>query len=147
MAKKKIIFIDDDRAWSRPFVDELEKAYTVLYRRTAVAGRDAVSEHVDTEVLILDIMMPPPSEDLESETERGLATGIWLLEQVRKTILERPLPVIVLTNRIFADVERRLADAGIPTDLLEVRSKMDTPRFYIPHLVGEMIDRARKRKR
>lgn len=142
MTKKTIIFVDDEVMWSKPFVVELEKSFLVEYRKTVIAGREAVFAHEDAKLLILDVMMPPPTDGLDAETEGGLATGIWLLEQIRKIIILRPLPVLVLTNRIITDVERRLADANIPKHLLEARSKMNTPKFFIPHLVAQLIDRA-----
>jgi CheY-like chemotaxis protein len=145
--KETIIFVDDEKYWSGPYVRELEKTYEVLYRKTAVAGREAVLAHSGAKLLVLDIMMPPPSEVPESETESGLATGIWLLEEVRKVIIERPLPVIVFTNRNVPAVEQGLADVPLPKGLLVIHSKIDTPKFYLPHLVGGMIDKHRAGKK
>ena len=141
MKKPKIIFVDDEKMWSAPYVRELEKIYEVLYRKQANTGLTAVTSNEDARLLILDIMMPSPSEELDGETENGLATGIWLLEQIRPVIIGRPLPVLILTNRILNTIARSIADVSIPKNLLEIRFKMDTPKFYIPHLVGEMLQK------
>jgi len=118
----------------------------IIYRKQAQSGLNAVKETPDAKVLILDIMMPAPNEELDSETDNGLVTGIWFLEQIRPLILERPLPVIVLTNRILDTIAQRIAKVSIPKRLLEIKCKIETPKFYIPHLVGEMIQNNKPKK-
>jgi CheY-like chemotaxis protein len=140
-SKQQVIFVDDESFWSTPYVQELEKLYDVLYHKNAEEGLTSVSGHPQAKLLVLDIMMPAPTEAPGGRTENGLATGIWFLEEIRKTIIERPLPVIVLTNRGLKAVEAGLADAAVPKGLLTVRAKIETPKFYLPHLVRETIDR------
>jgi CheY-like chemotaxis protein len=139
--KQQIIFVDDEAYWSRHYVAELQKTYEVLYHRKAAGGLQSVHAHPEARLLVLDIMMPAPEDVPADQTENGLSTGIWFLEEIRKIVKERPLPVIVLTNRRLKEVEGALADASIPKGLLILKAKIEVPRFFLPHLVRETIEK------
>jgi CheY-like chemotaxis protein len=138
---KEILFIDDEPFFASRYVEELEKRYTVHFRDSAEAGLKAFDEHEAVGCVVLDIMMPPPEGVTLASTGDGLDTGLWVLETLKDKLIERRAPVIILTNRMASHVEETINGLGFPDGFIEVRSKIETPRFYLPHAIGRLLDK------
>src|SRR6185437_9682819 len=97
--KRKILFFDDEGYVLKPYLRELEKDFDVHFFEDITNGEKILANHPDIKLLILDVMMPTPEGVASSATNDGHSTGTWFLKQIRGIVVNRPLPVIVLTNK------------------------------------------------
>ena len=140
-SKDTVVFIDDEEVYSMRYVRELMGRFDTHYFDTAVDGLSYCIGHPKLKVVLIDVMMPPPSEaDLE-DVKDGLETGIWLLTQLRSYLIEQSVGVIVLSNRNITTVREAVAKLGFPQSSIEVLAKIDTPSWNLPIRVQRMIDR------
>ena len=92
---KKILLIDDDIKTMRSLVDDL--MYTHGFEVVHLETCDNVIETLNSsrfDIMILDIMMPIPSNwtlDEERRSKEGLSTGEVLYEKIRKVFPELPI--------------------------------------------------------
>src|SRR5262249_12270459 len=142
-SRERIVFIDDEPFFARSYVEKLEQDYNVIYNDNVEDGLQSVRNQNDLRLLILDIMMPSPASVSGEDTEQGLGTGLWILRQILPRVQNRnrPLPVCILTNRKPNIVVEAVTKLGIGEELVVVRHKSDTPAFYLPRLVRQLIDR------
>lgn len=97
----KILFVDDEKRWTEPYIRELEElqstGFHVHYEATVDgAWSFFLKNQKDIVLLILDIMMAPGKLFIPEEARNGLRTGVRLYEKMRA---EAPnLPIIMLTN-------------------------------------------------
>lgn len=92
-----ILFIDDEEARTRPWVDELREAdFQVEVVSSADAARRALDAADPPQCVVLDLMIPADGEVPDRETAYGTRTGVWLLQRFRAT--HARVPVVVLTN-------------------------------------------------
>jgi len=141
--KQKVLFVDDEPMFARAYVEALEKNFDVIYRTNVQDGMIAIRTLPDLRLLVLDIMMPPPEEVPEEEVEGGLGTGVFMLKQIKSRVISknRPLPVVILTNRRPDVVEQAVRNQGFTEDFVSIRQKNDTPAFFLPRLVTQSIQR------
>lgn len=142
---KKILFVDDDRFFASAYVESLSETFKVVCVYEVRKALDILRSDDSFSAAIVDVMMPPP-KGFEAETHEGASSGIWLLSEVRNEIIQRNLPVIVLSNRGSHYVEQELAVIGLPSNLITVSTKMAVPSFQLPRLVGAAIARSLQRK-
>lgn len=143
MTKDLILFIDDQGSYSRLYIEELKQGFEVHWYWDAREAVDGILAEDEASLIVLDIRMPTPPGVSADETEDGQMTGIWILEQVRKTLIERNLPVLILTNRAVSVVAPAVADASIPQGLYEIHPKYNTPCFKLPDLARTQIRRTK----
>ncbi len=93
-----ILFIDDERARIRPWVDELREAgLEVEVLASADVARQALdAAEAPPQGVVLDLMIPADGEVPDRDTGYGTRTGLWLLQRFRERHPE--VPVVVLTN-------------------------------------------------
>lgn len=96
-----ILFVDEERRHMNSFVEELQLAGYEVEFQTGVDAASSAWEFLqtnstETELLILDIMMPPGEAFKEVDTGLGLRTGVRFFERVRELLPD--LPVIIFTN-------------------------------------------------
>ncbi|MCF7675008.1 MAG: response regulator [Akkermansiaceae bacterium] len=137
---KKILFVDDDHYFARFYVDELRKFFEVVCVYEIGEALDILRADDSFSAAIVDVMMPPPI-GFEAETHNGASSGIWLLNQVRNEIIQRNLPVIVLSNHTIRRIEQELDCVSLPSNLITVSSKVATEPSLLPHLVRAAIAR------
>lgn len=129
-----ILFIDNEEARTRPWVDELrEDGLEVWFISSADAALTALRAADPASCVVLDVMIPADGEVPDRETAYGTRTGIWLLEELRKC--HDQVPVVVLTNVDDPGVKETVNSLGAryrqkrkcgPTALLNlVRSLLD----------------------
>ena len=138
--KHHILFIDDEGWFLKPYISELEKDFEVHFCSDVTQGQKIISKKVELKVLILDIMMPTPEGVAASATKNGDSTGVWFLKQILNTIVSRPLPVVILTNRGKSLVTKEVSKIEIDANLVKIRTKTEAPPDHLRKLVKEMID-------
>ena len=107
----KIIFVDDDRGVLTGYVKALEEAgHEVIFQDQVEEGKAAIYGNVDAACIVLDIMMPFPTED--GDPLAGLG-GLKIYFEVIRDLVPRKTPVILLTSRDLNDVRRRIGDANL----------------------------------
>jgi CheY-like chemotaxis protein len=142
---EQILFIDDEAFFSTRYIEELEKNYRVAFCESAIEAIRLIREIDEFRAIILDIQMPPPQGISPQVTNDGVDTGLWLLKEVREIIIQRPLPVVILTNRIPHIVENGVIRLVFPEQLIEVRQKTDTTTKKLVERVGVMTLRWSRR--
>lgn len=104
-----ILFIDNEEARTRPWVDELREAgLQVEVLASADDARRALDAADPPQCVVLDLMIPADGEVPDRETAYGTRTGLWLLQRFRET--HARVPVVVLTNVDDPGVEDAVTD-------------------------------------
>jgi CheY-like chemotaxis protein len=131
----KILFIDDDKAPIRYYLEELKDAgYDVIHRRNPDEAIETLREEgCAFHIILLDSAMPPGKRFEKSETEEGLTTGSLLFSEIRKLCPD--VPIIILTN--FGGLEWMRKACAAP-NVLEVR-KLDVMPVQLVENVKKMI--------
>src|SRR5271166_4037218 len=82
----KILFIDDDKAPIRYYLEELKDGgFDVTHCRNPDEALETLEkEGCIFRLIILDSAMPPGRRYADSNTEEGLTTGNFLFEDIRK---------------------------------------------------------------
>ena len=105
-----ILFIDNEEARTRPWVDALREAgFEVEFLTSADAARQTL-DAADPPPLcvVLDLMIPADGEVPDRETSYGTRTGLWLLQRFRER--NSQVPVVMLTNVDDPSVEDAVRD-------------------------------------
>lgn len=136
--KRKILFLDDEAFFAKGYRRELEKHFDVVFCEDAADALKLLRQDATIKALVLDVMLPPPQGVGADATAEGLETGIWLLSELGADMLLR-LPVVILTNRFRTDIQAGLARRRIPTDGIEIRHKLETPDWYLPQRLRNLI--------
>ncbi len=141
MPPHKILFVDDEQFKVGKWKRRLAKDYEVVPLSFAEEVLQYFEDHLDVMAIVLDFMMPTPPGVPESLTEGSLATGAYILERLRKKIINLPCPVVILTNRELKIVQEIVDGQGFPKGLIVVCSKRDTNDEDLAILVGRQIAR------
>lgn len=120
-----ILFIDDEVFFAERYLTELRTNYAVRMCESVVEALEW-DNNQEIRAIVLDIMMPPPAGLSAQATNHGADTGLWFLKEIREAILQRPLPVIILTNRIPGLIREEIRQMGFPESLVDVLHKTDT---------------------
>ncbi len=131
-----ILFIDDEEARTRPWVEQLREAgFEVEVLSSADEARRALEAADPPQCVVLDLMIPADGEVPDRETGYGTRTGLWLLQRFRESHAQAP--VVVLTNVDDPGVEdaviglaavyRRKRDCG-PARLVELIRSLTSGR-------------------
>ena len=137
--KPSIALIDDDQFWAVGTIRELDKQFDVAYLKDAEEAVLYFEDKYDIDGIILDIMMPAPS-DAEGETDEGHLTGIWILERIESFVVSSKIPVIVLTNHYdLPTVIERLKSIATLKSYITTHGKYGISRQELPSLVKARI--------
>ena len=123
-----ILLIDDERLVMQYYVRELKR---VGFQVKQCFDPDSTFEFIEKKkpeisLIILDIMMLPGKKYQGADTENGLRTGLFILNDLRDKFPD--VPIVVLTN--VADVNTLKQFQGIPQ--LSILQKLDcTPRCLV----------------
>lgn len=109
---KKILFIEDEEALQRAVGDMLENSgYTVLKALDGETGLSIAKKEIP-DLIFLDLILPKKN-------------GFEVLEDLKKDVSVKDIPVIVLTNlEGSAEIERALS-LGATTYLVKANYKLD----------------------
>jgi CheY-like chemotaxis protein len=114
MMRDHILFIDDERFFAKKYARELEKKYELTLVNSASEGLAALQTDNKISVLILDIQMPTPKDVDIYDTRNGIDTGIWLLKKYRSELIDKGMPIVILTNRKEKDIENLIKRMRYP---------------------------------
>ena len=130
----KILFIDDDKAPIRYYLQELkDSGFNVTHcRNPDEALSILIDQGREFRLVILDSAMPPGKRYANSNTEEGLTTGSFLFEDIRA--LCPNIPVLILTN--FEGLEW-IARACASPKVREIR-KLDIMPVELLEIVRRM---------
>lgn len=147
---KKLIFIDDEVLHCKYYLSNLRSSFEVIYCDNATDGLNAINNNPDVALVVLDIMMPIPAGVELSEVLRSYKdVGLWIVDQIRPVLVQRMLPVVVLTNRApdtfqsFIDAVNRdvRAKSGRSRDQIAAWTKVQCPAAQIVQTVSAMLGR------
>jgi CheY-like chemotaxis protein len=136
-----VLFIDDEAFFARRYIEELKTNFTVIFCESAIEAIELIRNGDEFRAVILDIQMPPPKDLSPQTTNGGLDTGLWLLREVKDLVIQRPLPVAILTNRLPNVIQGTVDKMGFPEQLIEIRHKTDTPADKLVIRLQIMIQR------
>ncbi len=137
----KLLFIDDEGFYARPYRDKLVRDHTVEFVDDAKLALEIFVRDAAIDCIILDIMMPTPAGIAAAATDDGLITGIWWLEQAKDILVARRVPVMILTNRGRSTIESHVHDLSFPPDQVEIRLKAELPAFAISPKIKILLAR------
>lgn len=140
-----VLFFDDEKYFAARYIESLEESGIKVHFVEQVD--DVIStleQYPEINALILDVMAPPPQGLPLGEANEGLDTGLWVMRTVRNYILEGPRPVLILTNRNIPYIEECVSRSNLPSCLITIRSKMNTPAFFLPKHLTDFLERARR---
>jgi CheY-like chemotaxis protein len=122
--RQRILWIDNDKAYLRAFVDRLEESCDVVVAGTVTEAESALRETASGtgdirpfDLVIIDVMMPTDGEQEEveyppAETDDGLHTGLLFYKRMSKVLARAA--VMVLTVRIDKGIRKAFIDNGLP---------------------------------
>lgn len=141
----EVLFIDDEEFFARRYIENLrDHGFKVHYCERAEDAHGYIDQNPAISAIILDIMMPTPTNVSGSVTNNGLDTGLWLLGQLKDYVVSKPRPVLILTNRDPQAVEEGAKRLEFPDSLVSVTRKIETPAFYLPDRLGAFLMGARR---
>jgi CheY-like chemotaxis protein len=107
-----ILFIDDERRIMNSYKEYLELKmrgdnHEVRFISDIDEALEFLEKHsAEIDLIVLDIMMPWGKQFSSEKTNGGLQTGVLFYERVRD--YSGDLPVLVFTNYLEEDLEKRL---------------------------------------
>ncbi|MBN2445201.1 MAG: response regulator [Phycisphaerae bacterium] len=168
VSKRRILFVDDEPEHVQYHIKALrESGYDVKLVKSSDAALDlclnayAPSTQDDSleayDLIILDMMMPPPKAVQPARVSAGLATGAYILGEHRKHHADVPAMIFSnLSEQECVESICRICAAQLPgippgtthSDLLQflrtrlgvtICEKRRTPPFMLPTRVGMMM--------
>lgn len=106
--KKRILFIEDEKF----FLEQLQMAlidYEITPAYSASSGMELIQSR-DFDAVLLDIMMPPPSDVDPEFVDYGRSTGVELCRQIRS--IKPDIPIVALTVVRDPGILEKIAGAG-----------------------------------
>jgi CheY-like chemotaxis protein len=129
----KILFIDDDKAPIRYYLEALQaEGFAVTHCRNPDDALNALERDCNIDLILLDSAMPPGKRYAGSNTEEGLTTGSLLFEDICK--LCPRIPILILTN--FLNLDWMVAATRSP-NVREIR-KLDIMPVDLVKIIREM---------
>jgi CheY-like chemotaxis protein len=117
---KSILFIDDDKAAIRYYLEELqESGFDVTHSRNPDEALAVLEKREPPfDLIILDSALPPGKNYSHFNTEQGLTTGNLIFQDIRKRYPE--VPIVILTNFRGLDWIRKVCELPRVCDLVKV---------------------------
>ena len=141
MARQLVFFVDDDRFFARPWIDRLRDRFDVLHFGDAEDARQAIVNAPHASCIVLDAMMPVPETASAKETAEGIATGLWMLEQIKEFVTATSIPVVMLTNRDPDGFAKQIKIMDFKKGLVRVEWKPDSSPDKLLALVRDLVAR------
>jgi CheY-like chemotaxis protein len=133
-----VLFLDDEAFFASSYIERLQPDFDVHYHDNVREVLDALHSG-KYDGLILDIMMPTTKETPGDVL--SIDMGLWVLSEVKKTIMDGPLPVLILTNRDVEHVRKHVTILGFPDGVIEVYRKIDMPAKRLPLILQTLLRR------
>jgi CheY-like chemotaxis protein len=140
ISPKRVLLVDDEEFFGRPVIEALRKSGYEVQLCNDAGKVIPTALAFDPDVIILDLMMPPPAGVSPEECDEGMTTGLWLIERLRETTSLRAVPIIVLSNYLARNPS--VLEAARVDETVMFRSKFDTPPFAVASCVEAALARA-----
>lgn len=109
---RKVLLVDDDLRNTFALMSALEpEGLEIVVARNGIEALQALEEHPDTELVLMDIMMPEMD-------------GLEAISRIRKNRVTANLPIIALTAKAMKEDQERCLQAGA-NDYLTKPFKLD----------------------
>ncbi len=147
MSEKRVLWLDNDPGYIRPFVMCLqEAAIEVDVARSALAA-EKLLEARTYDLVIIDVMIPTSGEEEERvyppvETQDGHMTGLLFFRRWQKRLREAGTSILVMTVRIDKGIREQFGAEGLAraefATKMELRNSMDFRRKIVGILEGRV---------
>ena len=135
----KILFVDDELYHVRDYIAEVTKDHEVQHCENAADALLILRDIGAVDGIILDIQMPTPQDVAPVSTGDGVDTGLWFLQVERETLIERGIPVLILTNRKPDVIRERVKSMDFPAHLWEVVQKAHVSTHQVRVKISAML--------
>lgn len=147
MKTLKILFVDDEPYYTRPYRDALAtNGFDVRYTESVVEATTILAGLVAGELdgLVLDLQMPRPESMNEAKAVQYVElTGLWLLGEFAKKIETLQIRVALLTNVNPARFVGALQTVPLRPETLKVFRKIETAAKDFPSKLRDLIQSGR----
>lgn len=140
-----ILFLDDETFFASAYVDRLKEVFDVHYRDNVKDALDALHSARTYHGLVLDVMMPMTADMPANILD--IDTGLWVLAEAKSLVMDRPMPVLILTNRDVEHVRKHVMCLGFPDGVVDVYRKIDMPAKRLPHALETLLHRWHQTKK
>jgi len=136
---EKVLWLDNDRAYLLPFVEELEdQGFSVSVVETAAEAEERLNAE-QFDYVIIDIMVPTKTEEEEAiytreATNRGYRTGVVFWRRVGKQLLEQNVGVLIFTVRLDRNIREELASEGLPRQNFATKYQLSDTAAFVDRL-------------
>lgn len=137
----KILFIDDELYHVRDYIAEVTKDHEITHCEDAGDAMSILQDSEEVDGIILDIQMPTPKDTAPVSTGDGVDTGLWLLKEERENLIERTIPILVLTNRRPDLIREKIRVLDFPEMLIDVVQKAHVSCHQVRVKIGAMLRR------
>ncbi|MBM3211803.1 response regulator [Candidatus Poribacteria bacterium] len=106
--KKRVLFIEDEKF----FLEQLQialKDYDITPAYSAPSGIELIKKK-EFDIVLLDIMMPPPLDIDPEVVDFGRSTGVEVCKRIKS--IKPEIPVIVLTVVRDPSILEKITEAG-----------------------------------
>ena len=123
---KRVLWVDNDPAYIRIYVDELiDNSYEVTVVKSVAEAESLVATN-SYDLLILDVMIPTvdDKEELDyppEQTDYGHKTGLLFYKRMKARLEENNTPVLVMTVRLDRDINDEFVQAGLPRERISTK--------------------------
>lgn len=118
MPNRAVLWVDNDRAYLFPYIEELEEqGFSVTIAETALEAEECLrSSRFD--YVIIDVMIPTKSDAEEAiytpaATNQGYQTGLVFWRRVRPLLQKQRSAVLVFTVRLDEKIREEFAKEGL----------------------------------
>lgn len=134
----RILFVDDDRYFSRLYKENLEAVFDVVVCHDAERAVEQFRLDEKLVAAVVDVMLPPPVGH-EAECQDGYTTGIWILEQCQDIIHKRRISLLLFTNRGSSGVKEEIKNLAFDARITEVCWKISVSATHLAAKVNQLI--------
>jgi CheY-like chemotaxis protein len=126
---KKILWLDNDLAFLKPYKTALEREGHEVTARKTVSEAEELINKVRYDLLVLDVMIPTKSDQEEEiyppgVTGYGHQMGLFFYRRMKDKLDDAGTPVLVMTVRIDKDLSDDFAEAGLPRENFALKSRL-----------------------
>lgn len=143
---KRALWLDNDRAYIKPYEDALIGAgYDLTVFRT-VGEADSSVRNNSYDLVILDVMVPTKGAEEEKlyppeETDFGHKTGLVFYRRVKELLDDAQSKVLVMTVRLDESVKDEFIKAGLPNQNFATKFALRDAAVFLNKIKSVMTER------
>lgn len=135
MPSKKILWIDNDIPYLRPYVKALKNRGDEVDVSASLGEAESLLERKIFDLIIVDVMVPTQTEEEVKnypydKSDYGHKTGLIFYNRIREKLGKKLPAVAVMTVRLDQDIKDEFVQNGLkPESFLTKYSVRDVSRF------------------